>query len=265
MTAPPLHPWCRCVLVPHFAGLEGGERAARNEEGKTERVENQTYEEWKEQHVSKKPAPQPEPAVEEQIFSAAEPADLEIPKGVEYATPFDAEELENPKSHTRLTDEELTSVRYYTGSGFKKINTSLRSNELNEEIIAKVEAIDAALAKGVLEKGTYFYRGGIPAEDFFGVSVNKLSSLIGKEVSDPSYASTSALRYIAQSSFQKDPDAKVMAKIFVPAGKGRGMYLEPISKVGGECEFLIARNSVYQILDVYKEGRDTWVIMKLKV
>lgn len=52
-TAPPLHPFCRCVTVPYFNDEWAvGERAARNEEGKTYYVpESMTYKEWQKEYV----------------------------------------------------------------------------------------------------------------------------------------------------------------------------------------------------------------------
>lgn len=48
VTAPPLHPWCRCTTVAYYADLEGiGERAARNEDDDTYYVPADTkYSDW---------------------------------------------------------------------------------------------------------------------------------------------------------------------------------------------------------------------------
>ena len=50
LTAPPLHPWCRCCTAPYFADMEGlGERFARDAEtGERYKVpRDMTYEQWK--------------------------------------------------------------------------------------------------------------------------------------------------------------------------------------------------------------------------
>nr|DAF57671.1 MAG TPA: minor capsid protein [Siphoviridae sp. ctedO8] len=47
VNVPPLHPWCRCVLVPYINTGIQEERAARNDKGRTKRIEEQTYDEWK--------------------------------------------------------------------------------------------------------------------------------------------------------------------------------------------------------------------------
>lgn len=53
VTAPPFHCNCRCTTAPYFDDefTEGEKRTARNEEGKTVRVDNMSYEEWKERFV----------------------------------------------------------------------------------------------------------------------------------------------------------------------------------------------------------------------
>lgn len=51
-TAPPFHPWCRSVTIPHFNDNYGGERAARDETGNTYYVpDNLTYTQWEKQFV----------------------------------------------------------------------------------------------------------------------------------------------------------------------------------------------------------------------
>ena len=52
VTAPPFHPWCRSVTVPWFEDNFTGERAARDEDGKTYYVpDNMTYKDWKKKYV----------------------------------------------------------------------------------------------------------------------------------------------------------------------------------------------------------------------
>ncbi|MCZ9313167.1 MAG: minor capsid protein [Methanocorpusculum sp.] len=52
VTAPPFHPWCRSVTVPWFEDNFTGERAARDEEGKTYYVpDNMKYADWKKSMV----------------------------------------------------------------------------------------------------------------------------------------------------------------------------------------------------------------------
>lgn len=57
VTAPPLHPFCRCTTVPYFKDefSAGGQRAARNEKDKVYYIpEDMTYGEWKKTFVDGK-------------------------------------------------------------------------------------------------------------------------------------------------------------------------------------------------------------------
>lgn len=52
-TAPPFHPWCRTVTIPHYDDNYSGERAARDEDGNTYFVpDNLTYKQWEKQFVN---------------------------------------------------------------------------------------------------------------------------------------------------------------------------------------------------------------------
>lgn len=53
VTAPPFHVWCRSVTVPYFEDNYTGERAARDENGKTYYVpDSMTYKDWKDSFVN---------------------------------------------------------------------------------------------------------------------------------------------------------------------------------------------------------------------
>lgn len=56
VTAPPFHVWCRSTTVPYFEDNYGGERAARDADGKTYYVpDSMTYDEWKNKFVKSAP------------------------------------------------------------------------------------------------------------------------------------------------------------------------------------------------------------------
>lgn len=54
VTVPPFHCYCRSTTVPYLGKILGEMRAARDEKGKSVRVENMAYEEWKETYVKPK-------------------------------------------------------------------------------------------------------------------------------------------------------------------------------------------------------------------
>ena len=55
LNCPPWHPFCRCTTAPYIPELAGlsDTRAARGEDGDTEPVDDQTYDEWKTQQDEK--------------------------------------------------------------------------------------------------------------------------------------------------------------------------------------------------------------------
>lgn len=57
-TAPPFHPWCRTVTIPHFDDNYSGERAARDEDGNTYFVpDDMTFRQWEKKYVKDANAP----------------------------------------------------------------------------------------------------------------------------------------------------------------------------------------------------------------
>lgn len=56
VTAPPFHVWCRSTTVPYFEDNFGGERAAKDADGKTYYVpDDMTYKDWKSNYVKSAP------------------------------------------------------------------------------------------------------------------------------------------------------------------------------------------------------------------
>lgn len=47
---PPMHPFCRCTVIPVFSDFETTKRYAKDENGETIEVTGMTYEEWKEKY-----------------------------------------------------------------------------------------------------------------------------------------------------------------------------------------------------------------------
>lgn len=75
MTAPPMHPNCRCTLVPYFEDEKGRRWMKDPETLERKIVKNITFEEWKKQYIkpSKKEEPKPSKPVEP-------PKPVELPK-----------------------------------------------------------------------------------------------------------------------------------------------------------------------------------------
>ena len=75
----------------------------------------------------------------------------------------------------------------------------------------------------------------------------------GKVLEDPAFLSTSAANKGALI------DGETIYRIAVPAGKGRGAFLDPMSEYPGENEFLLKRDTKLVVMNAYKEGDKTVV------
>ena len=84
---------------------------------------------------------------------------------------------------------------------------------------------------------------------------NNIQDLIGMTYSDPSYMSTApAVPDVFQRGYT--------LKMNIPAGKGRGAYLEDFTFAKREHEFLLARNSKFKIKGVKIKGDETILEME---
>ena len=109
VTVPPFHPNCRSVVVPYFEDNFGGERAARNAEGKTYYVpDNMTYPKWKESFVEDSISKQ----TKEQFERYSETLGDNAPSIEEFAKiKYNAEEWKLFKSYTSsIKSGELTPL-----------------------------------------------------------------------------------------------------------------------------------------------------------
>ena len=76
----------------------------------------------------------------------------------------------------------------------------------------------------------------------------------GRVVKDPGYLSTST------NPTPPPIDGEIIYRIAVPAGKGRGAYLEPMSAHQGEKEFLLKRNTEMVVIQAYKDKNGMTVV-----
>ena len=80
----------------------------------------------------------------------------------------------------------------------------------------------------------------------------------GRVVRDPGYLSTST------NPHPPLIDGNILYKIAVPAGKGRGAYLDPMSKFQGEKEFLLKRNTEMVVMRAYKDAETDQTVVELQ-
>lgn len=117
---PPLHPNCRCELVPIFMGEE---------------------------------AEQPTPPKESQRASHEEFRQISEEGGKEWADGV----FENAQN--QITPEEIHAVDRYQGGGYDRINGELRKGRISSGARPFVKNIDAAIAKSAMPENVVLYRG----------------------------------------------------------------------------------------------------------
>ena len=118
------------------------------------------------------------------------------------------------------------------------------------------EQLDDVIQKYELQDNIRCYRAvkidALPKFD-------KLEDLIGKTYTDKSYMSTTPT---LDSGFIKS-DMEYIFQITVPKGKGNGAYLENLTNVKNEYEFLLPRNCKFSIKGVRKEGKRNFIEMEM--
>ena len=155
------------------------------------------------------------------------------------------------------------------------INSKLRAGEELEGATAELaEGLDAAIANARTERAHTVYRG-TTAEAFLGdmseeETEKALALLVGQEISDPGYLSTSSDRFTASLFVEAHEGKKrvpgatgVMMRIEVPEGGHGGAAIQTIFQ---EDEIVYARNTKLRVKDVKKlpglsdEGKPVYVL-----
>jgi len=140
-----------------------------------------------------------------------------------------------------LTQSEKTYVEMYTGDGFLKINSSLRSGSQPDKM---VKAIDSAIDKSppISEKKT-LYRGMSKdaAKKLFPGGEIK----VGDTISDLAFSSTSKSTFTAQAT----AIGGVMLVIEAMPGS-KGMDVGMVTRNPSEDEILLPRNAKMKVLGV---------------
>ena len=175
-----------------------------------------------------------------------------------------------------LSDEEISAMTTYTGGSFNTVNDMLRKEKISGTIVGidaqkLINDMDSAIAKyGGLETATELYRAvnvgafikqkSTYAELFNGIDLDDLnqvysilSALEGQEFRDLGYMSTSP-GY--STSFAKLEDYPIVLEIIADEGTP-GAYINQISLYyNRENEFLLARNTKLQMVEVLPPAKD---------
>lgn len=157
-----------------------------------------------------------------------------------------------------LTKLEKDALNWYTGGAYESFNEALRND--NPIHTNRLKSMDNAMAKSVLTEPITLSRGS--TADLLGFkstpTISELKALIGGEFVDKAFVSASAKK---GGGFH----GSIGYKITVPPGKGRGQYIEQISKFkgGNEVEFLLNRNTKFRVTSV--SGDNSYPIVHLQV
>lgn len=184
-----------------------------------------------------------------------------------------------------LSDAEIRSMTTYTGGSYTEINGMLRQKNISGTINGMdaqrlIDNMDAAIAKyGGLEASTEIYRAvGVSAFTsqnstyaalFNGIDVYDLNQvysvlkvLEGKDFGDLGYMSTSPAY---SASFAKYGSCPIVLDIIADEGTP-GAYINQISNFyNSENEFLLARDTVLQMVEVLAPEKDINGLEKIVV
>ena len=170
-----------------------------------------------------------------------------------------------------LTNYEATSIGGYTYSkwtyrlnnyyrGLSGEGVKLPEGQDERDVVATMAInLDSAIEKYDLEKPLVVYRT---------VRMSALNNILSNgdgTFRDKSFSSTTVIR----DGFNLGNEPSVIMVIKVPAGKGHGAWVKPISEIPDENEFLLARGSMFNIDSIHvefdKNGNPINAVMEAQV
>ena len=162
---------------------------------------------------------------------------------------------------SRLSDDEKKVIHEYTDFAYLKMNKLLRgipfpgSEKVVNEARERVEILSNALDKSNTETDFTVFRGA-DIDYLDGIDLSDLSSLIGKEIVDKGFSSTSIEK---STDFKK----RVQLEIQVPKGS-KAAYIENLSANDHEQEVILGKGSKFKIIDALKSN-DNKIVVKMRL
>jgi hypothetical protein len=146
-----------------------------------------------------------------------------------------------------LSEDEIKSLKDYTGAKYEEINKSLRSDG---DITDNIKNIDSALNTSEIPHNLITYRGIDNKELYNAIKSGNLS--VGDVLEDKGFVSTSPRFGVSQQFLLKK---SILLKIKCYAGS-KGGYLIPqkLSLTHNEHEILLPRNSKFKITKIYNKS-----------
>lgn len=255
---PPFHPNCRTTTVPYFEPDEIdeeygiGTRIAKGEDGKYYKVPaNTTYKEWSDNLVTDKKG------------NTTFKSDKVIKKATS-----DVNEWKNSLSQPEIDALQNYSWKEYgdtSVANFEDINKYLRSGEVSkvgEQVIKNsINYLDSAIDKFKLDKDLIVYRGvDTPSlieqaigEKKYTRNLDGLNMYLkNKTLENKAFTSTSLSQKEA-AEFGLGYNTAVL-RINVPKGT-RGAYIDQVSRISREKEFLLGRNTKFNIKSIRLDSK----------
>ena len=157
-----------------------------------------------------------------------------------------------------LSEDSKEAIFSYTADGYGDINQYLRRvkdwQNINAEMVeSQIKAIDEAINSFNLKENIIVQRGAPHSSLdvlFKTYDISEMTDLIGKKYRDEGYMSTTALFGNPVATTKN-----VVFDISIPAGTGRGAYINEFSAQfkDAEYEFLIKHGASFTITDVSED------------
>lgn len=267
---------CRCTLVPvlnkykHFG-------TSLAYDGK---IDGMTYDEWKAAHaegaaaqLARYETPTAEERSNYRSFGTGEEANAYFGRRPERSLRRqDREEYDRQMQAYResmfgewyenLTSDQTVSIGSYSGDAYSGINGLLRG-EMTEKMVDMWNATESRTIQDMIqnvESAIDNFELKDPIKVYRTCENDVLESLqlsVGSSFHDDGFGSTSVLS-------KKVASGNIVMEINVPAGKGHGAWINPLSGAEDEeYEFLLQRGSDYVVKGIRTQGEDTIVELDL--
>lgn len=270
---------CRCTMIGALKGVREAEatmRRVRNPEtGEYELIEDMSYTEWEKWKKNAQSVENlsgddiiketPKPQQYKRFESGDEVNDFFYYDGEERGL-LAKKQSQHDQWMKSLTQDEKDCILDYTAGGYGDINDYFRKRgawkEINGEKVKNAsQYLDSAISRYRLKENIVVQRGVM--EDTLDEMISKygddIKNFIGKVFHDDGYVSTTALQGNTVATTKP-----VIFEISVPAGVGRGAYVNELSGfTDTEYEFLLRRGASYTITDAIEDIDIGKIIIKM--
>ena len=267
--APPMHPHCRCSTAAYSDRAEYEEWLDFLEKGGTTEEYNKQKADKVNNALTNKGAKngKMKPREFKKFYDGSEVNDFfyydDEKRGL-----MARKNSQYGKWLSSLSDEEKDFISWYTSDGYGDINDFLRKinhwETINADLVEDaISKLDNSISKFNLKNNITVQRGAMNnALDELRnkYEVNVLSDLVGKKYNDKGYMSSTAL--MGNTVATTKP---VVFEIDIPAGKGRGAYVNKMAGINEdvEYEFLLKRNANFTIVDITEDADIGKVYVKM--